>query len=65
MIPEINDAKIIQIKKHVQKYQPQIGLIQIIDFILDNWPNDQVSHEWLEAASAKTIGDWILDGIIE
>ncbi len=63
MTPEISDVKIIQIKKHVQKYQPQIGLMQIVNFIADCWPKDQAGQEWIVEASPKSIGDWVMDGI--
>ncbi len=63
MTPDISDAKLIQIKRYVQKCQPQIGLLQIIDTILDNWPNNQASQEFLNEATAKTIGDWIIETI--
>ncbi len=63
MAPDISDAKLIQVKNYVQEHQPHIGLMRIVDFIVDHWPKDQVEQEWIIEASPESIGNWVINGI--
>jgi len=55
----LDEADLPEVTRIAQQHAPEATQTEVEQFIDSDWANAEEHQEWLDAATAQEIGDWV------